>query len=148
MSNTSHNKQNKLISEYEALIKFEKLISDILTSLVGLPFYKIDQGVELSLKKIGKYCQACRVSMIFISEDKNESTLAYEWQLKKNNTAALKYLDTSIISFDYFINRLSKLKPIVLEKPSDLPKKAKIEQDWQNTKGFYPTLYYPLVHNK
>ncbi|MDO7975757.1 hypothetical protein [Oceanotoga teriensis] len=73
----------KMKKELELRIKFEDVITQISNSFIDIPYEKINQNIDLSLKKIGKFTKSDRCYIFMFKNKFKILDNTHEWCEKK-----------------------------------------------------------------
>ena len=69
----------KLETEPAYKVEFERLVANISTRFINLPFDEIDEGIYQALKEVGEFIDVDRGSVWVLSEDLSKDMLISEW---------------------------------------------------------------------
>jgi PAS domain S-box-containing protein len=135
----------KMKKELELRIKFEDVITQISNSFIDIPYEKINQNIDLSLKKIGKFTKSDRC-YIFMFKDKFKILdNTHEWCEKKINPQIQNLKDIPAEIIPWWVNKVLKREHIYIYDVNKLPDEAKLERNLLSEQDIFSLVVVPMI---
>ena len=131
--------------QFEEMIRFEKVLSEISTRLVHLPADQIEREIELGLRRVVKFLGVDRGSVYIFSGDRTRIFRKYFWGMEGIPESAPVLEDQK---FPWLSRKLQKGELLVIPRVDDLPQEA--ARDREELKKFrnLSSLVIPLAVGK
>ena len=131
--------------QFEEMIRFEKVLSEISTRLVHLPADQIEREIELGLRRVVKFLGVDRGSVYIFSGDRTRIFRKYFWGMEGIPESAPVLEDQK---FPWLSRKLQKGEMLVIPRVDDLPQEA--ARDREELKKFrnLSSLVIPLAVGK
>jgi PAS domain S-box-containing protein len=131
--------------EFEEMIRFEKVLSEISTRLVHLPVDQIEREIEMGLRRVVKFLGVDRGSVYIFSGDRTRIFRKYFWGMEGIPESAPVLEDQK---FPWLSRKLQKGEMLVIPRVDDLPQEA--ARDREELKKFrnLSSLVIPLAVGK
>jgi PAS domain S-box-containing protein len=125
-------------------LEFEKLLSGISYSLIGVPDEKTDDLIIDSLRQVSAFIGAVKSLVFLLDTEKQSITKTHEW--KEDPDDRQKEIDESIPvdRFLYIRALLALDKNAIFNKIEDFPEEATDEIRWCSEFGFRPIMFIPI----
>ena len=131
--------------QFEEMIRFEKLLSEISTRLVNLPAEQIEREIEQGLGRVVEFLGVDRGGVYILSGDRTRITRKYFWGMEGIPESAPILEDQK---FPWLSEKLRKGEILVIPRVDDLPEEA--AQDREELKKYrnVSSLVIPLAVGK
>lgn len=131
-------------------IQFETLITSISTQFINLPQEKIDQGINMALKKIGGFAEADR-SYVFLFYEKNGTRMdnTHEWCVDGIDPQIdnLKDLKPDLVT-PWWIDKLRRFEYIYIPSVDNLKANNYAEKRILQAQNIKSLVVVPMVYGK
>ncbi len=126
-------------------LEFERLASDISSSLVNASFDQFDQHITRSLEHIGNYYQVDFCYVFDIDRRKENMTLSYYWMAKEADLEIdnIQFIDLKQLS--WVKHHYSYLEDLCITSVDDLPFEAETEKEIMQRHGARSVLMVPMI---
>jgi signal transduction histidine kinase/integral membrane sensor domain MASE1 len=128
--------------DLEERLRFEELLSSLSGSFVHLPSHRMDQVIEMWLRRLGEFLKLDRVSLLRLSDDQQRLTVACSWAAPGVEPAPAMFANGD---FPWTIERLLGGQPFVVARLEDLPAEAALDKASLERMGIKSELEFPLV---
>ena len=127
-------------------LAFEDLISNLSTRFITMPSGDVDRGIEKMLERVGRFVEADGGYVFLFSKDKKRMSMRHLW--KKNNLMTKKegLQDLDVWSMPWWMNRITRLEPVVVPSTKDLPPEANTEREIIERQGVKALVDVPMVY--
>ncbi|WP_430973363.1 GAF domain-containing sensor histidine kinase [Sunxiuqinia rutila] len=139
-----YHSKNNLRYRYE----IEKLVSEITSNFVGIPFQDTDKTIDQALQKIGQFMNVDRCYVFQFRENGTLMNNTHEWHTKgiKPQMGHLQNLPSSI--FPWWMNSLSKFEHLYIQRVKDLPTEAISEKEILQSQSIISLLVVPIHYQQ
>ena len=140
-------RQKILEEETKSRLNLEQIISEISKDFVHVQSNKINELIDLSLKKIGEFSSVDRSYIFIFDENDNFMSNTHEWcdieiEPQKNNLQTLP-----IEIFGWWLKKLKSNEIIHIPDVDELPEDATAEREILQAQDIKSVLVLPLLSN-
>jgi PAS domain S-box-containing protein len=138
----------KLVAqELEYRLEFEKLITIISINFINLPIEDIDKGISNALKSIGNFTNVDRSCVFLLSDNKQSMNNSHEWCAEGITPQIDNLQGIPVNALPWWMNKLTKLETIKINKVKDLPFGAANEKAILEEQDIQSVILVPMVHS-
>jgi formate hydrogenlyase transcriptional activator len=123
-------------------INFEKLITELSTDFINLPFSEIDEKIVSGFKSISRFLKVERIALLQFSEDNKHLFLTHSYAEKSSQDAS-KFLVSE--DLPWFSGSIREGKILRISKLDDIPDDALPERRYAKKQGMKGFLTIPLI---
>jgi formate hydrogenlyase transcriptional activator len=123
-------------------INFEKLITELSTDFINLPFSEIDEKIVSGFKSISRFLKVERIALLQFSEDNKHLFLTHSYAEKSSQDAS-KFLVSK--DLPWFSGSIREGKILRISKLDDIPDDALPERRYAKKQGMKGFLTIPLI---
>ncbi len=123
---------------------FQKLISDISYSFVGINQINIKEKIISMMEKAGTFFEVDRIYIFIRQEDQEDRSFLYEWQDKDVAAKRVTFADLKKVDFSWSQEELSAKKAIHIPDVSKLLQSASWEKKMLEDEGVKSLLVLPI----
>jgi len=139
-----HSDLNMSTESLDYRYKIEKLVSGISNDFVAARFDVLDNTIEETLGKIGRFCRVDRSYLFLMEQNQTLMTNTHEWcapgvSAEKEN---LQNLPSSI--FSWWLNKLRNKQPIYIRTLDEMPDEAAAEKAVLEAQNIISLLTVPI----
>ncbi len=131
--------------QLEALLQFEKLVSEISSVYANLPPTEVDKTIEYGLQRIGKFLGADRCNLALFSEQQRSVHILHSWSDSGIDPLPNFLIESNDSLFPWAVSRLKRGKIVQCSRPEELPAEAKVDKETLNRLGTKSTLTVPIA---
>ncbi|UYO99739.1 ATP-binding protein [Oceanotoga sp. DSM 15011] len=135
----------KMKKELELRIKFEDVITQISNSFIDIPYEKINQNIDLSLKKIGKFTKSDRCYIFMFKNKFKILDNTHEWCEKKINPQIQNLKDIPAEIIPWWVNKVLKREHIYIYDVNKLPDEAELERNLLSEQDIFSLVVVPMI---
>ncbi|PWJ91264.1 PAS domain S-box-containing protein [Oceanotoga teriensis] len=135
----------KMKKELELRIKFEDVITQISNSFIDIPYEKINQNIDLSLKKIGKFTKSDRCYIFMFKDKLKILDNTHEWCEKKINPQIQNLKDIPAEIIPWWVNKVLKREHIYIYDVNKLPDEAELERNLLSEQDIFSLVVVPMI---
>lgn len=123
-------------------VKFETFLFDLSRTFIGLPEEKVDVNMERGLARVAEFLEMDRVSLLEMSRDREEMTVAYSWAADK----VVRPAPTITIRHQpWWMGRVLRGEASLASRVDDLPEEAALEKEYLRRSGVASAASIPLT---
>ncbi len=125
---------------------FEKLINEISSTLINIPYTAIDEQIEILLFKIGEFIGVDRAYIFLIDPQEPEMSNSHEWsrtgisQQKEN----LQHIPVSLLP--WWMEKVSTNQLINIPDIGAMPREAATEKEFLEAQDIKSLIVVPLIN--
>jgi len=127
---------------------FEKLVLDISTRFINIPYDEVDHNIEVSIKKICNFTNTDAGYLFLFNEADNTSNLTYLWQRKFMNFSWSQLAHIKVESSVWYTDTIKSGQVIMIENLEDLPEENGILRSIIASQGVKSFADVPLLYQK
>jgi PAS domain S-box-containing protein len=122
-------------------LEFESLLSELSTTLIGLPEEEIDSNIERGLARLGEFLKMDRISLYEFSGDRTKLAAIYSWSVP-----GVRKAPDSVTTNDlpWWWDKALHGETTLASQLSDLPDEAAAEKEYLRDRGIVSAASIPL----
>ena len=125
-------------------MEFEKLITNLSSQFINLPWEKIDQGIKKSLDSIGRFIGADR-ALLFLAKGDKLDRPAFEWAASAAVAGEAWNPETFLSDYTWFSEQIRHQEVLHVESPDELPPQAAAERRFLMARKVTSLVVIPIV---
>ncbi len=125
-------------------VEFEKLITNLSSQFINLPWERIDDGIQNSLSSISRFIGADR-SMLFHTKGDRVDSPSFIWSSSPETAGAVWDANTFLSDFPWFSEKIHRHEIIYIEQPDLLPPQAGPERRFMIRRGVISLVVIPII---
>ncbi len=129
-------------------IKMEQLISLLSTHFIQIPSHRIDTGINLALRALGKFTRMGRTYLFQFSADGSTYSNTHEWCAEGVESVRSKYQEIPVENMPWLISRIKQGEIVHISRVADMPPEAEKEKDEFMAEGIKSLVNVPLVYGE
>ena len=143
MESQQNNIVNNNPSKYlEEILEFEKMISELSSKFINLPWTQIDEEIDNTLKTLVEYLKFERGTLLEVSNSGNDLIVTHQFAQPGIRRTNGSY--SSRESVPWFHEQLMSGKTLILTHPDDLPPEAVKERELSSKVNFKSSITIPI----
>ncbi|MGK0290433.1 MAG: PAS domain S-box-containing protein [bacterium] len=140
--------RQKIQLELKARVKLEKLVSDISTKFISLPYEKTNDAIIEGLCALATFTRVDRVRVYRFSADQKMISLSYKWMREGVTSTHLDDVEVSSSDFQWMMGIMSKKEVVRIDDLDTLPESAILEKQWLELEFITSYLAVPLIEKQ
>lgn len=125
---------------------FEKLILDLSTLFINIPYDKVDNEIETSIKKLCRFSNTDAGYLFLFDDDKNTMNLNYLWERKNMNFSRSQLQQMKNDTIGWYMNTMKAGQVIMIENLDDLPEEESNLKSIIAAQGVNSLIDVPLLY--
>ncbi|MFQ6103531.1 MAG: PAS domain-containing protein [Candidatus Glassbacteria bacterium] len=127
-------------------VEIEKLITSIITLFGQLGVEDVDEGINRSLRLIGKFTGSDR-AFVFLFKDRTKQTIyeSNDWCEEGIESNREKFRGLEVLAIPWVMGKLSRFEDIVIHELEELPEEANVEKKIIQSSGSKSVVLVPMI---
>ncbi len=138
--------QKKVKQALEFRVKFEKLINQISTNFINLTTNKIDEAVDESLMKIGRFISIDRAFVYMLDESKKNLHRRNNWFSNQIEVAQDLPVEFEVTKIPWLFEQLQNQDMVFIPSLSTMPPQAEKEKELMKSINARSVVFLPMVY--
>jgi len=133
--------QKRSAQALQRRLAFETLLFELSRTFIGLPDEEVDVNMERGLERVGTFLEMDRVTLLELSRDRSELSVAYAWSAPGVPSVS-RVLDRR--TMPWWISRVLHGEVSLASHVDDLPEEAALEKEYLRQGGLASAASIPL----
>jgi PAS domain S-box-containing protein len=122
-------------------LDFEEFLFDLSRTFIGLTEEEVDVNMERGLRRVGEFLEMDRVTLLELSRDRTEMTVAYVWSVHRE---AMPPAVITKSAQPWWVGQVLHGEAALASRVDDLPEEAAAEKEYLRQRGVASAASIPL----
>jgi len=145
---TLNAERNKANITLQYRVGFERFVTGILAYFINFKLSDIDNGINRTLKEIGKFFGVDRSYVFMFDSDKSKASNTHEWCAKGIEPQIDNLQALPVEKFPWWTDKLRRLENIYIPRVLDLPPEADAEKEILKAQNIQSLIVVPMTYHE